>query len=155
MDKKERYRSMAQKATGLLDGELDKTANLANLAALLREDFAFFWVGFYLVKGEELVLGPFQGPVACTRIAKGKGVCGAAWSEEKSQLVTDVHLFPGHIACNAQSASEVVVPIMVDGQVLLVLDVDSDKKADFDQEDVQGLEDLCRIIASAYPQWEN
>ncbi len=155
MDKKERYRTLAQKATGLLAGESDKTANLSNLAALLREDFDFFWVGFYLVKGEELVLGPFQGPVACTRIAKGKGVCGTAWSEEKSQLVPDVHLFPGHIACNAASASEVVVPIRIDGRVELVLDVDSDKKADFDLEDVQGLENLCRIIASAYPQWEN
>lgn len=155
MDKKERYRLMVQKATGLLDGEMDSTANLANLAALLREDFDFFWVGFYRVKGEELVLGPFQGPVACTRIAKGKGVCGTAWLEERSQLVPDVDLFPGHIACNAESASELVVPIIVDHQVLMVLDVDSDKKADFDLVDLQGLEDLCRIIASAYPRWEN
>lgn len=155
MEKKERYRLMAQKATGLLDGERDGTANLANLAALLREDFGFFWVGFYRVQNEELVLGPFQGPVACTRIAKGKGVCGTAWAERESQLVPDVHQFPGHIACNADSASELVVPVIVDEKVALVLDVDSDKKDDFDRDDVNGLEDLCRIIAAAYPQWEN
>lgn len=149
------YDELLKQAEGLINGEPDRMANLSNLAALLWQTHGFFWVGFYLVKGDELVLGPFQGPVACTRIAKGKGVCGTAWEQVSTQLVPDVHAFPGHIACNAASLSEVVVPVVVDGEVVMVLDLDSDRPDDFDHQDVQGLEALCRIIAAAYPEWKD
>ena len=121
-------------------------ANLANIAAALREAFGFFWVGFYVVQGQELVLGPFQGPIACTRIAFGRGVCGTAWKEKKTQLVPDVEAFPGHIACSSASKSEIVVPAFQNGEVFLVLDVDSDKLDDFDAVDQRYLEDLMGML---------
>jgi GAF domain-containing protein len=121
-------------------------ANLANIAAALREAFGFFWVGFYVVQGQELVLGPFQGPIACTRIAYGRGVCGTAWKEQKTQLVPDVEAFPGHIACSSASKSEIVVPAFQDGEVFLVLDVDSDQLDDFDGVDQRYLEALMGML---------
>ena len=144
--RKARYTELLPQLEALTNGEPDPVANLANLAAGLREAFGFFWVGFYLVKGNELVLGPFQGPVACTRIGLGKGVCGAAWAQKQTLLVPDVEAFPGHIACSSLSQSEVVVPIIDNaGQVLGVLDVDSDRLNDFTQDDVDGLEDVARL----------
>jgi GAF domain-containing protein len=131
----------------IVAGEPDLVANLSNIAAILKTLDGFFWVGFYIVKGDQLVLGPFQGPVACTRIAHGKGVCGTAWAENRSILVPDVHAFPGHIACSALSLSEVVVPIRdADGNVRMVLDVDSDTLNAFDDNDVKFLEDIAAIV---------
>jgi len=130
----------------LITGEQDLVANLANIAAALREAFGFFWVGFYVVQGQELVLGPFQGPIACTRIAYGRGVCGTAWKEKKTQLVPDVEAFPGHIACSSASKSEIVVPAFQNGEVFLVLDVDSDTLDDFDGVDQRYLEDLMGML---------
>jgi GAF domain-containing protein len=130
----------------LISGERDLVANLANIAAALREAFGFFWVGFYVVQDQELVLGPFQGPIACTRIAYGRGVCGTAWKEQKTQLVPDVEAFPGHIACSSASKSEIVVPAFQDGEVFLVLDVDSDQLNDFDGVDQRYLEDLMGML---------
>jgi GAF domain-containing protein len=130
----------------LISGEQDLVANLANIAAALREAFGFFWVGFYVVQGQELVLGPFQGPIACTRIAYGRGVCGTAWKEQKTQLVPDVEAFPGHIACSSASKSEIVVPAFQDGEVFLVLDVDSDQLDDFDGVDQRYLEALMGML---------
>ena len=130
----------------LISGEQDLVANLANIAAALREAFGFFWVGFYVVQGQELVLGPFQGPIACTRIAYVRGVCGAAWKEQKTQLVPDVEAFPGHIACSSASKSEIVVPAFQNGEVFLVLDVDSDRLDDFDAVDQRYLEDMMGIL---------
>ena len=125
----------------------DTKTNLANIAAVLKEAFGFFWVGFYLVKNEQLVLGPFQGPIACTRINFGKGVCGTAWKEGKTQLVPDVDAFPGHIACSSASKSEIVVPVFKGDAVAMVLDVDSDLLADFDQTDQKYLEELMGILS--------
>jgi GAF domain-containing protein len=119
---------------------------MANLSALLRETFQFWWVGFYLVRSQELVLGPFQGPVACTRILFGKGVCGTCWQQAASIIVPDVHAFPGHIACSAVSASEIVVPLISQGQVIGVLDVDSEHLNHFDEQDRMGLEELAGIL---------
>ncbi len=146
-DRDLRYQELLPQIEALLGGETDQIANLANIAAVLKEAFGFFWVGFYLVKGDELVLGPFQGPLACTRIKKGKGVCGTAWLEAKSQLVPDVDAFPGHIACSSASRSEIVVPVLHHGTVIMVLDVDSDRLDDFDETDVHYLEKLAEIIA--------
>jgi GAF domain-containing protein len=146
-----RYRDLLPQLKGLTHGELNQMANLANIAAAIRQTFGFFWVGFYLVdkqKPEELVLGPFQGDIACTRIAKGKGVCGTAWSENQTQLVADVDAFPGHIACSSASRSEVVVPIVKEGSVVAVLDVDSDQLDDFSAVDVEGLETICTWIGA-------
>ncbi len=131
---------------GLTAGEPNQVANLANVAAALRQTFGFFWVGFYLVEGEELVLGPFQGDIACTRIPKGKGVCGTAWAESRTQLVADVDAFPGHIACSSASRSEIVVPILKDETVVAVLDIDSDRLDDFSQDDVEGVEAICQWL---------
>ena len=142
-----RYAELLPQLLALTTGEPDLTANLANTAAALKEAFGFFWVGFYLVKAEELVLGPFQGPVACTRIRRGRGVCGSSWAQARTLLVPDVALFPGHIACSSASKSEIVVPIIRDGEVLAVLDVDSDQLNDFDADDQQALEELARIVA--------
>ena len=142
-----RYAELHPQVAALTLGETDLTANLANVAAALRQAFGFFWVGFYVVKGGELVLGPFQGPVACTRIAKGRGVCGASWAEARTVLVPDVEAFPGHIACSAASKSEIVVPVFKDGQVVAVLDVDSDQLNDFDHADQAGLEALMQLVA--------
>ncbi len=141
------YETALQHIRGVVDGEPDLIANLSNIAAILKDLNGFFWVGFYLVKGEELVLGPFQGPVACTRIGFGKGVCGRAWKENQSQLVPDVHAFEGHIACNPNSKSEVVIPITIGDKVGMVLDVDSDKVNDFSEIDLQKLEEVGKIIS--------
>ena len=131
----------------LIEGEVDLVANLANVAAALKEAFDFFWVGFYLVKQDQLVLGPFQGPVACTRIRKGKGVCGTAWQEGATLLVPDVEVFPGHIACSSLSRSEIVVPLIKDGKVWGVLDIDSDLLNFFDETDRKYLEEMCGYLS--------
>jgi len=141
------YRQLLPQIEALTTDEPDLTANLANTAAALRQAFNFFWVGFYLVKGEELVLGPFQGPIACTRIRHGKGVCGASWAQAQTLLVPDVEAFPGHIACSSESKSEIVVPILKNGQVVAVLDVDSDQLNDFDHDDQAALEQLMQLAA--------
>ena len=147
--KAEQYRQLLPQIEALTTGETDLTANLANTAAALRQAFGFFWVGFYLVKGDELVLGPFQGPIACTRIRRGQGVCGSSWAEAKTLLVPDVEQFPGHIACSAASQSEIVVPVLRGGQVVAVLDVDSNQLNDFDADDQAALEQLMELVA----QW--
>jgi GAF domain-containing protein len=144
--KEEIYQALLPQVEALISGEQDLVANLANIAAALREAFGFFWVGFYVVSGQELVLGPFQGPIACTRIAYGRGVCGTAWKEKKTQLVPDVEAFPGHIACSSASKSEIVVPAFKNGEVFLVLDVDSDKLDDFDAVDQRYLEALMGLL---------
>ena len=131
----------------LIEGVVDLVANLANVAAALKEAFDFFWVGFYLVKQDQLVLGPFQGPVACTRIRKGKGVCGTAWQEGATLLVPDVEVFPGHIACSSLSRSEIVVPLIKDGEVWGVLDIDSDLLNFFDETDRKYLEEMCGYLS--------
>ena len=146
--KVEKYNSLLPQIQALIGDERDLVANLANISAALKSVFGFFWVGFYLVKDGELVLGPFQGTVACTRIAFGRGVCGSAWKEQKTLLVPDVEAFPGHIACSSLSKSEIVVPIIRSGEVIGVLDVDSDKPDDFDDTDREQLETLCQWIAS-------
>ena len=144
--KSETYEALIPQIEALITGENDLYANLANVAAALREAFGFFWVGFYLVKDGQLVLGPFQGPIACTRINFGKGVCGTSWKEKKTQLVPDVEAFPGHIACSSASKSEIVVPVFKGEDVAMVLDVDSDKLADFDETDQKYLEGLMGIL---------
>lgn len=142
--KADQYQSLIPQIMGLLEGENDLVANLANVAAALKEQFGWLWVGFYLVKENELVLGPFQGPVACTRIRKGRGVCGSSWAEARTLVVPDVEQFPGHIACSSSSRSEIVVPIIRNGQVLAVLDADS---AELDQYDTIDQEYLEKIVA--------
>ena len=144
--KEEIYQALFPQVAALISGEQDLVANLANIAAALREAFGFFWVGFYIVQGQELVLGPFQGPIACTRIAFGRGVCGTSWKEKKTQLVPDVDAFPGHIACSSASKSEIVVPAFQDGEVFLVLDVDSDRLNDFDSVDQRYVEELMQLL---------
>ncbi|OKS86188.1 GAF domain-containing protein [Mucilaginibacter polytrichastri] len=145
-DKAAQYQSLVPQIEALLFGETDLVANLANVAAALKEQFKWFWVGFYLVKKDELVLGPFQGPVACTRIAKGKGVCGASWAEGKTFVVPDVDAFPGHIACSSLSRSEIVVPLFKDGEVWGVLDVDSEELDQFDETDALYLEQIVMLV---------
>jgi L-methionine (R)-S-oxide reductase len=145
-DKAEQYTSLIPQIEALLFGETDLVANLANVCAALKEQFKWFWVGFYLVKEGELVLGPFQGPVACTRIAKGKGVCGAAWAQAQILVVPDVEEFPGHIACSSLSRSEIVLPLFKDGEVVGVLDVDSSELAEFDDTDAQYLAEIVKLI---------
>ncbi|HRF18457.1 MAG TPA: GAF domain-containing protein [Chitinophagaceae bacterium] len=140
------YESLVPQIKGLLEGETDLVANLANVAAALKEQFGWFWVGFYLVKDNELVLGPFQGPVACTRIRKGRGVCGSSWEQQKTLIVPDVEKFPGHIACSSLSKSEIVVPVIRNNEVLGVLDVDSDQYDQFDSTDQQYLEQIVSLI---------
>ena len=144
--KQEQYEALIPQIKGLLEGETDLVANLANVAAALKEQFGWFWVGFYLVKGEELVLGPFQGPVACTRIKKGRGVCGSSWAQAQTLIVPDVEKFPGHIACSSLSKSEIVVPILRHGEVLGVLDVDSDELDQYDELDQKYLEQVIGLI---------
>ena len=145
--KEERYVALLPKLKGLLSGETDEVANLANVAAALKETFGFFWVGFYRVVGDELVLGPFQGPVACTRIRKGRGVCGTAWQEARTLVVPDVDAFPGHIACSSLSRSEIVVPLLDGaGEVWGVLDIDSSELNTFDDVDARFLEEACRLL---------
>src|SRR4051794_9860698 len=145
-NKTEQYRSLIPQIKGLLDGEPDLVANLANTVAALKEQFGWLWVGFYLVKNNELVLGPFQGPVACTRIRKGRGVCGTSWAEAKTLIVPDVEKFPGHIACSSLSKSEIVVPVMHNDDVIAVLDVDSEAYSDFDETDKHYLEQILSLI---------
>lgn len=146
-DKAEQYRSLIPQIEALLMGEPDLIANLANICAALREQFKWFWVGFYLVKGGELVLGPFQGPVACTRIGLGRGVCGAAWLQEETLIVPDVDAFPGHIACSSLSKSEIVLPLFSDGKVVGVLDVDADELDQFDETDARYLQQIIELIS--------
>lgn len=145
-DKGERYSTLVPQIEALVAGESDVVANLSNIAAALKETMNFFWVGFYLVKGDQMVLGPFQGPIACTRIQKGKGVCGTVWEERKTRIVPNVDEFPGHIACSSASKSEIVLPAFKNNQVALVLDVDSDRLNDFDEIDAQHLERVMRTI---------
>jgi GAF domain-containing protein len=147
-DKATIYRTLLPQIKALVEGEADPVANMANVAAALREALGFFWVGFYLVRGNELVLGPFQGSIACTRIQKGKGVCGHAWSTGASIVVPDVDAFPGHIACSSLSRSEIVVPLIKNGEVCGVLDVDSDRLNDFDAVDEAALNELCAWFAT-------
>ena len=144
--KEERYASLLPQIRSLIEGEPDMIANLANVAAALKEAFDFFWVGFYLVKGEELVLAPFQGPVACTRIRKGRGVCGVAWQEKQAQVVPDVDACPGHIACSSLSRSEIVVPLIRNDEVWGVLDIDSDKLGFFDETDLRYLKEISTYL---------
>lgn len=144
--REEQYRSLIPQIAGLIEGESDLTANLANVSAALKEQFGFFWVGFYIVKDDELVLGPFQGPVACTRIARGKGVCGAAWERGETLIVPDVDAFPGHIACSSLSRSEIVVPLFISGRVVGVLDVDSAELDSFNEKDQRYLEEIVKLI---------
>jgi L-methionine (R)-S-oxide reductase len=144
--KEDQYQSIIPQIEALLYGETDFIANLANVAAALKEQFNWFWVGFYLVKEDELVLGPFQGPVACTRIKKGKGVCGASWAEAQTIIVPDVEEFPGHIACATASKSEIVLPLIVDGEVIGVLDVDSEVLNKFDETDKAYLKQVISIL---------
>jgi L-methionine (R)-S-oxide reductase len=144
--KEEQYKSLIPQISGLLEGEPDLVANLANVAAALKEQFNWFWVGFYLVKGDELVLGPFQGPVACTRIKKGRGVCGTSWQKEETIIVPDVEAFPGHIACSSLSKSEIVVPLFHNGKVVGVLDVDSAEYDQFNTTDQKFLESIVALI---------
>ncbi|RZJ91290.1 MAG: GAF domain-containing protein [Chryseobacterium sp.] len=144
--KAEQYESLIPQISALLSGEPDFVANMANVAAALREQFNWFWVGFYLVKGEELVLGPFQGPVACTRITKGKGVCGSSWAQNKTLIVPNVDEFPGHIACASASKSEIVLPLVKNGEVIGVLDVDSEFLDHFDETDRVYLEQVISVL---------
>ncbi|GAB3502774.1 GAF domain-containing protein [Spirosoma knui] len=150
-DRRAVYDSLLPQIAALVEGESDLIANLANITAALKEAFGFFWVGFYLKKENQLVLGPFQGPIACTRIAFDKGVCGAAYTRQETILVPDVEQFPGHIACSSASKSEVVVPVFNQaGEVVMVLDVDSDQLDDFSQVDVEGLEQVANLISTVY-----
>ena len=147
--KQERYEALLPQIKAVVEDEPDLIANMANVAAMLHETFGFWWTGFYRVEGEELVLGPFQGPMACTRIRKGRGVCGTAWLKEETQVVPDVDKFPGHIACSSASRSEIVVPIFQEGKVIAVLDIDSERLSTFDQTDRHYLEQITFLIANA------
>lgn len=142
MTKESTYQSLIPQIQSLVSGETDLIANMANVAAVLHNTFHFWWTGFYLVKGDELVLGPFQGPIACTRIPFGKGVCGTAWQQNKTLIVPNVHEFPGHIACSSASKSEIVVPIRQNGEVIAVLDIDSKDFNTFDEIDKNYLEQI-------------
>ena len=144
--KDEQYQSLLPQIKGLLEGETDLIANLANISAALKEQFNWLWIGFYLVKDNELVLGPFQGPVACTRIKKGRGVCGRSWAERKTLIVPDVAKFPGHIACSSLSRSEIVVPIVRQNNVVAVLDADSEQLNSFDETDKHFLEQIVGLV---------
>jgi L-methionine (R)-S-oxide reductase len=145
--KKDKYEAIIPQLKGLLEGESDQIANLANIAAALKEQFGWWWIGFYLVKNEELVLGPFQGTVACTRIRKGRGVCGTSWEKAKTLIVPDVEKFPGHIACSSASKSEIVVPLIKNGEVWGVLDADSEFLEHYDETDKQYLEQIVQLIS--------
>jgi L-methionine (R)-S-oxide reductase len=147
--KTEKYRQLFPQIQALTEGETHLVANLANTVAALKMTFDFFWVGFYTVERNELVLGPFQGPVACTRIAKGKGVCGTSWDRNETLVVPDVDLFPGHIACSSDSRSEIVVPVVKDGIVVAVLDIDSTELNDFDETDAHYLTQICQWLGSS------
>jgi GAF domain-containing protein len=144
--KAEKYEQLIPQVEALVSGETDTVANLANVVAALKQTMNFFWVGFYLVKDNELVLGPFQGPIACTRIGFGKGVCGTAWKEKRTIIVPNVDDFPGHIACSSDSKSEIVLPVIRNGKVVSVLDVDSDRLNDFDATDEHYLSRLMKLV---------
>ena len=147
MTKEEKYRQILPQIAALVAGEKDMIANMANIVAVLHETFGFWWTGFYRVEGEELVLGPFQGPIACTRIPFGRGVCGTAWAQDRTIIVPDVHDFPGHIACSSASKSEIVVPVRRNNQIIAVLDIDSADYNTFDAIDRQYLE---QIVSEMY-----
>ncbi|RLZ07181.1 GAF domain-containing protein [Acinetobacter sp. 2JN-4] len=144
--KAEQYQNLMPQIQAIVEGESDVIANLSNICAALKQQFDWLWIGFYLVKDDELVLGPFQGPIACTRIAKGRGVCGTAWQQQQVMIVSDVDQFPGHIACSSASKSEIVLPIMKNGVCLGVLDIDSDELDQFDDVDAAYLQQLILII---------
>jgi len=144
--KQEQYESLLPQIKAVVEGEPDLIANLANTCACLKEQFNWLWVGFYLIKGNELVLGPFQGPLACTRIKKGKGVCGTSWAEKETIIVPDVNAFPGHIVCSSLSLSEIVVPVIRNGEVVAVLDVDSGKYNEYDETDKKYLEKIVDFM---------
>ena len=146
MTKADKYNELYKQLASLLEGESDQIANMANMAALIHETFGFWWTGFYIVKGEQLVLGPFQGPIACTRIPYGKGVCGTSWQRQETIVVPDVHEFPGHIACSSLSRSEIVVPIFSNNEVYAVLDIDSKELATFDDTDKDWLEKIVELL---------
>ena len=146
MTKTEKYQELYKQLQSLLSGEDDQIANMANMAALIHETFGFWWTGFYIVKDEQLVLGPFQGPIACTRIPYGKGVCGTAWQRQETIVVPDVEEFPGHIACSSLSRSEIVVPVFRDTSVYAVLDIDSKELATFDDIDKEWLEKTVKLL---------
>lgn len=147
--KEEQYISLLPQLKGLLEGEVDAMANMANLTAALKEQFGWLWVGFYLVKGDELVLGPFQGPIACTRIRFGKGVCGYCWEKKATVIVPDVEKFPGHIACSSLSKSEIVIPLLIQDKVIGVLDIDSSDWDQFDGVDQHYLENIVSLLIAA------
>lgn len=149
-NKEQQYATLLPQIASLVEGETDAVANMANVAAALKQTFGFFWVGFYMVKEEMLVLAPFQGPLACTRIKYGKGVCGTAWKEACTQVVPDVDQFPGHIACSSASRSEIVVPVVKEEKVVAVLDIDSDTLNSFDRTDAEYLEKVCGLLASSF-----
>ena len=144
--KEEKYALLYKQIAAVTESESDPIANMANVTAMIHYTFGFWWTGFYRVIGEELVLGPFQGPLACSRIAYGRGVCGTAWKEQRTQVVPDVELFPGHIACSSVSKSEIVVPLFKDGEVVAVLDIDSEHLATFDETDRQWLERIVELL---------
>ena len=148
MDKNETYKLLLAQVKAMVKDESDAVANMANVAALIQEAFHFWWTGFYRVIGEHLVLGPFQGPVACTRIGFGKGVCGTSWKEKKTLVVKDVEQFPGHIACSSESRSEIVVPLNKGEEVIGVLDIDSEKLATFDYVDKEWLEQIAEVVSA-------
>ena len=148
MDKQETYKTLLAQVRAIIKDENDPIANMANVAALIQEAFHFWWTGFYRVIGEQLVLGPFQGPVACTRIGFGKGVCGTSWKECKTIVVEDVEQFPGHIACSNESKSEIVVPLIKGDEIIGVLDIDSELLATFDAIDKEWLEQIAEVIAA-------
>lgn len=146
MTKSDKYQELYKTIESVISGESDQIANMANTAALLHEAFGFWWTGFYIIKGEQLVLGPFQGPVACTRIGFGKGVCGTSWERRETIVVPDVHQFPGHIACSSLSQSEIVVPMFHNGEIYAVLDIDSKDLATFDKVDKEWLEKIVTLL---------
>jgi len=146
MNKTEQYENLLPQVQSVMDSTADIIANMANMAAMLHETFGFWWTGFYRVIGNELVLGPFQGPLACTRIAYGRGVCGTAWKERRTVVVPDVEQFPGHIACSAASRSEIVVPVVRDGEITAVLDIDSVRLDTFDQTDAEFLNRMVEML---------
>ncbi len=147
-DKKEKYEMLLPQIKALVEGEHDLIANLANIMAALKYGMNFFWIGYYFVKDDHLVLGPFQGPVACVRIAFGKGVCGACWEKAETIIVADVDQFPGHIACSTESKSEIVIPVLKNGSVMGVLDVDSNVLSDFDALDAHHLGEISKLIGT-------
>jgi GAF domain-containing protein len=148
MSKQDDYKLLLSQVKAIVKDESDPVANMANVAALIQEAFHFWWTGFYRVIGEQLVLGPFQGPVACTRIGFGKGVCGTSWKEKKTIVVENVEQFPGHIACSSESKSEIVVPLLKNGEVIGVLDIDSERLATFDAADQLWLEQIAEVVST-------